>query len=94
MNTSEIVSILAKKLRISQAAARKLLRERLNEFENELIEQGALDLPGLGAIEIKSTKVRRQYIPGKKSICLIPAHKRLVFRINNLLKARLKKQGP
>lgn len=94
MNTSEIVITLAKKLRISQVAARSLLRKRLNEFAKELIEQGSLDLPGLGALEIKHTEARRQYIPSKKSLCLIPAHKRLTFRINNLLKARLKKQGP
>lgn len=94
MNTTEIVITLARKLRISQSAARSLLRDRLSEFGQELIEQNSIELPGLGTIEVKDTKVRRQYIPSKKSICLIPAHKRMAFRINNLLKARLRRQGP
>lgn len=94
MNTTEIVITLARKLRISQAAARNLLRERLTDFGKELVNQGAIELPGLGTIEVNDTKVRRQYIPGKDCMCLIPAHKRLSFKINNLLKARLKRQGP
>lgn len=94
MNTTEIVITLARKLEISQAAARNLLRDRLTRFGKELVNQGSLEFPGIGNIEVVDTKVRRQYIPGKKSICLIPAHKRLAFRINNLLKARLKRQGP
>lgn len=94
MNTTEIVITLAKKLKISQVAARSLLKDRLTVFGKELVDQGSIELPGLGTIEVNDTKVRRQYIPGKDSICLIPAHKRLSFKINNLLKARLRRQGP
>lgn len=93
MHTTEIIITLARKLGISQVSARSLLRDRLNGFGEELIEQGIIELPGLGKIEVTDTKVRRQYIPGKDCICLVPAHKRLSFKINNLLKARLKRQG-
>ena len=41
MNTSEMVIILARKLNISQAAARTLLRERLTGFGRELVDQGS-----------------------------------------------------
>ena len=93
MNTTEIVVILARKLGISQAAARTLLRERLNGFGRILVEQKALDLPGLGRIEVQKIKERRQYIPGKDSICVVPSHKRPVFKINKLFRARLRKDG-
>ena len=94
MNTSEMVIILARKLNISQAAARTLLRERLTGFGRELVDQGSIELPGLGTIQVQQTKARRQYIPGKNSYCLVPAHKRLAYKINNLFKARLRRLGP
>lgn len=94
MNTSEIIITLARKLNISQAAARTLLHDQLTILGKTLVEQKTIDLPGLGSIEIQETKLRRQYIPGKHGYCLVPAHKRPVFKINNLLKARLRRQGP
>ena len=94
MNTTEVVQTLAKKLNISQAAARSVLQEKLRELSNALIKQETVDLPGLGTIQAQETKVRRQFIPGKNSICIIPAHKRLIFKVNNFLKARLRRQGP
>lgn len=93
MNTTEIIVTLARKLGISQAAARTLLRERLNGFGQILAKQKTLDLPGIGTIEVQQTKERRQYIPGKDSICIIPSHKRPVFKINKLFRARLRKDG-
>lgn len=85
--------ILARKLGISQAAARTLLRERLKGFGQTLARQETLDLPGLGNIEVQQTKQRRQYIPGKDCVCIVPSHKRPAFKINNLFKARLRKDG-
>lgn len=93
MNTTEVIVILARKLGISQAAARQLLHERLRGFTRTLIDENIVELPGLGTIETQLTQDRRQYIPSKHSICLIPTHKRAVFKINNLFKARLKRDG-
>ena len=94
MNTTEIIITLARKLNISQAAARTLLRERLSGLGKALMSQETIDLPGLGTIEVQQTKERRQFIPGKHGYCLVPSHKRPVFKINNLFKARLRRQGP
>lgn len=94
MNTTEVVKILARKLNISQAAARTVLQEKLHDLGNALITQESIDLPGLGTMQVQETRVRRQFIPGKNSICIIPAHKRLIFKINNLLKAHLRRQDP
>jgi len=94
MNTTEIIITLARKLNISQAAARILLRERLTGFGKALMAQETVDLPGLGTIEIQQTKARRQYIPGKHGFCIIPSHKRPAFKISTLFKARLRRNGP
>ena len=93
MNTTEVVKILAKKLNISQVAARLVLRNKLAEINKALVNQETIDLTGLGTIQVNETKVRRQYIPGKESFCLVPAHKRVTFKINNLFKRRLRRQG-
>ncbi len=94
MNTTEVIITLARKLNISQAAARTLLRERLTGFGKALMAQETVDLPGLGTIEVQQTRARRQYIPGKHGFCLVPAHKRPVFKLNTLFKARLRRNGP
>jgi nucleoid DNA-binding protein len=94
MNTTEVIITLARKLNISQASARTLLRERLTGFGKALMAQETVDLPGLGTIEVQQTKTRRQYIPGKHGFCLVPSHKRPVFTINTLFKARLRRNGP
>ena len=83
MNTTEVIITLARKLNISQASARILLRDRLNGFGKALVEQKKIDLLGLGSIEVQQTKIRQQYIPGKHCFCVIPSHKRTVFKINN-----------
>lgn len=93
MNTTEIIVTLARKLNISQASARALLRDRLTDFGRALVEQEKIELPGLGSIEVQQTKARRQYIPSKQGICLVPAHKRTAFKIDSLFKARLRRQG-
>ena len=94
MNTTEVIITLARKLGISQAAARKLLHDRLAEFTQTLLKENNVELTGLGKIEIQQTRERRQYIPSKKSYCLVPSHKHATFRINNFFKARLKRNGP
>lgn len=94
MNTTEVIITLARKLGISQAAARKLLHDRLHGFNQILLNENTVELPGLGNIEIQQTKDRRQYIPSKKCHYLIPSHKRMAFKITNLFKARLKRIGP
>ena len=94
MNTTEIIITLARKLNISQASARVLLREQLTSLSKVLVKQETIELPGLGAIEVQQTKLRKQYIPGKYGFCLIPSHKRPAFKIDNLFKARLRRQGP
>lgn len=94
MNTTEVIITLARKMGISQAAARKLLNERLKGFSQILLKEKSVDLPGLGKIEIQQTKARRQYIPSKQCHCLVPSHKRTAFKINTLFKARLRRNGP
>ena len=94
MNTTEIIITLARKLNISQAAARILLRDRLTSFGKALMTQETIDLPGLGTIEIQQTRERRQYIPGKHGFCIVPSHKRPVFKIDKFFKARLRRKGP
>lgn len=94
MNTTEVIITLARKLGISQVAARKLLHERLSEFSQTLVDENSVDLPGLGKIEIQQARDRHQYLPGKKCICLIPSHKRTTFKITSLFKARLRRIGP
>ena len=94
MNTSEVVISLARKLGISQASARQLLRERLKGFGQILLQENNVDLPGLGKIEVQRVKEKHQYIPSKRCHCLVPAHKRTVFKINSLFKARLRRNGP
>lgn len=94
MNTTEVIITLARKLGVSQASARKLLHDRLRDFSQVLLNENNVDLPGLGKIEIQQTKERRQYIPSKNSYCLVPSHRRAAFKINNLFKARLRRNGP
>ena len=94
MNTTEVSIILARKLRISQAAARLLLREKLKEWSDSLVAGNQIELPGLGELRVQNTKARRQYIPSRKGFFLVPEHKRLAFRLNNFFKARLKRKGP
>jgi nucleoid DNA-binding protein len=94
MNTTEVIITLARKLGISQAAARKILNQRLKDFSQQLLKDNNVDLPGLGKIETHHTKARRQYIPSKQCLCLVPSHKRTAFKINTLFKARLKRNGP
>jgi nucleoid DNA-binding protein len=93
MNTTEVIITLARKLNISQAAARTLLRERLTGFGKALMAQETVDLPGLGTIEVQQIKERRQYIPGKYGFCIVPSHKRPAFKIDNFFKARLRRKG-
>lgn len=94
MNTTEVSILLAKKLKITQSAARVLLREKLAALRESLISESSIELPGLGDIQVRKVKERRQYIPTKNDVCIVPAHKRPAFRIDNLFKARLRKQGP
>lgn len=94
MNTTEVIITLSRKLGISQAAARKLLHQRLAGFSETLLTENRVDLPGLGRIEIQQTKERRQYIPGKQCLCLVPSRRRASFKLNQLFKARLRRSGP
>ena len=94
MNTTEVIITLARKLGISQVAARKLIHERLGGFSQTLVNENRVDLPGFGKLEIQQTKDRYQYIPGKKCQYLIPSHKRTTFKMSNLFKARLRRIGP
>lgn len=93
MNTTEVSIILARKLKISQAAARLLLREKLQQWSESLVNDSHLELPGLGELQVQTSSTRRQYIPSRKEFYLVPEHKRLTFRLNNFFKARLKRRG-
>ncbi|MEJ2760494.1 MAG: HU family DNA-binding protein [Gammaproteobacteria bacterium] len=93
MTTSEIIKILARRLGITQVAARAVVHRKLETLTHQIYEEGGVALKGFGKITVQTAKARRNYIPGKSKYYLIPAHKRVKFSAYPSFKNRLKEEG-
>ena len=85
MTTTEIIRLLAKRLSMSQKLTREALREVLNIFSQRLINGETAVMPGLGQLQVQTTKDRYGHIPGKGK-CFIPARERISFHQDKIIK--------
>lgn len=86
MTTNEVVKSLAGKLNITQSRARQLLRELLADWTDRIVNGETVHMAGLGRFDIQSTRLRRNYIPGKGTYCVVPPRRRVVFKAAGPLK--------
>ncbi len=93
LTTNDIVRRLALKLNISQTQARVLLRTKLAQLRQVLIENGLVTLPGLGELRIKTSRARRNFIPGKDAYCYIPARQQIGFKLDARFKKIVRNSG-
>lgn len=92
MTTNDIIRALARRLNISQAQARQLLRQKLLQLRRQLQEQERVDLPGLGTLQVKVRQARRGFVPGRDAFCHIPERRRVVFKAQAALARTLRKR--
>lgn len=90
MKTNDIIRGLALRLNISQAQARLLLRQKLLQLRQMLRDRQEVSLPGLGKLQVRTSKARRNYIPGKNAICHIPQRRRVTFKAEAALARALR----
>lgn len=86
MTTSELVKQLAQRLRISQRQARELLDLHTQAIIRQMLQGKNVIQRNFGTFGIKEIPARRAYVPAKKTVCDIPAHRRMFFRASNKLK--------
>lgn len=95
MTTSDVIRALAEKLDISQAKARILLREMLDDWTDRIRRGETVYVAGLGRLQVHTTRLRRNYIPGKQAWCMVPPRKRVTYRaaapLKNIVRSEVKK---
>ena len=80
MTTAELAKALAERLGVTQRQARSLLDGYVSSIVRQLEENNSIALRNFGSFSIKEVAEKRSYIPAKESLCLIPAHRKLVFK--------------
>ena len=85
MTTTELIKLLAKRLDMSQKLTRQALKEVLHVLSNRLIKGETAVMPGLGKLQVQTTKDRYGHIPGKGK-CFIPARQRVSFHQDKTIK--------
>lgn len=90
MNTGDVIKALAGKLGISQAKARLLLKEMLQDWTDRIGRGETVYIAGLGRFQTQTTKLRRNYIPGKQAWCMVPPRRRVSYRAAGPLKQTIR----
>ena len=94
MVTKEIIMLLAKRLNIGQRQAKELLELQIKAISAHLQRGDNVILRNFGTAGLKDIAARRGYIPSRKMVCDIPAHKKIFFRAANKLKVFVKEWRP
>ncbi|MDH5633222.1 MAG: HU family DNA-binding protein [Gammaproteobacteria bacterium] len=85
MNTSDVIKLLSARLGANQKLTRQALKQVLSILRQRLIAGDAVTLSGLGKLQVKESKGRYGYIPGKGR-CYIPARQQLRFNQHKTIK--------
>ncbi len=93
MVTKEIIQLLSKRLNISQVEAKNLLELQIRAITRHLQQRHSVIVRNFGTVGVKEVPARRSYIPSAKSLCEIPAHRKIFFRAAAKLKDFVKNWG-
>lgn len=93
MNTSDVVTALAKNWDMSKAETRRLLDVIVSTFNSNLSDDKAFTIPGLGTFSTRTRKKRKSYNPHYKKYMQLPPKRIVEFTPSKNLKEDLKKAG-
>lgn len=93
MNNKEFIAELARTNRVKATEAQRLMNGLLSVMADNFMEGNAVQLPNLGALEVKKKLERVMVNPTTGQRMLVPPKLTLAFKPNNTLKDKIKKGG-
>lgn len=90
MNSSDLVSALAKNWDMSQAETRRLLDTVVNTFKDNLAKDVSFTIPELGTFDTHTRSRRKTYNPHYKKYMMLPPKRVVDYRPSKGLKEELK----
>ena len=94
MTTTEVIKLLSIRLKISQAEARRCLKQELDMITAHMNEDSQVTLRRFGTFGVKKTAPRKTYLPSEKKYYLMPERKVPFFRASQWLKDFVKSWQP
>ncbi|MBN1350899.1 HU family DNA-binding protein [candidate division KSB1 bacterium] len=93
MTTTEVVSILAARLNISQTQAREILQRLLAASRESLVQGNGVSIRGFGTFDIKKRAPRRSFNPFTKKWLRLPPRINAIFKPGSKLKRRINERS-
>ncbi len=90
MNNAEIVTILAKRLRITQKEAAHLIKSTTRTIREQLRKNTGFTIPGLGTFSTHVREKRKVYIPHHDRHMFLPPKQVVSFHAASKLKDEMK----
>jgi DNA-binding protein HU-beta len=91
MFTKDLIGLIAEKTGMSKKKVEELLNANNAIIRETLMSGKAIQLQGLGTLEIKEKKERVIVLPNSSERKIVPSKNQLVFRPVNNIKDELKK---
>lgn len=94
MNSAELVTALAQRLKLSKTEAGKRLDDTVAVITEELIKNNIVSLTGFGTLEVKKRNERISVQPSTGKRLLIPPKLVLKYKPSSSLNKKLKEMKP
>lgn len=92
MNKAELVEMMAVRTGYPKNAAQELLNAFIDTVTETLIDEGKIQLVGLGSFEVRKRAARKGRNPQTNEELKIPASKAPVFKASKVLKDAVNKK--
>lgn len=89
-NKHELIDAIAAKMSITKKDSAEVLDSVMQVIADGLVADGVVKLPGVGTLEVRETKERNGRNPQTGEALVIPASKKVSFKVSSSLKAAVR----